>query len=198
MSLSLLSIILVLSLLGLFFWRLERRGLSSKEVTIVAVLSSFAVVGRLAFAAIPNVQFTTFIVIVSGYAFGARMGFAVGCIAAFVSNLFLGQGPWTPWQMMAWGLCGGTSGLAGRLSFKSPRLLLMALGFLWGYLFGWIMNIWMWFTFFYPLDLTTWLAVNASSLPFDTVHAVSNLIFAALFGGEFIKILTRFRKRLYA
>ena len=198
MNPGLLSIIFVLFILGLFFWYFERKALSSKELTVVAVLSSFAVVGRLAFVAVPNVQFATFVIIVSGYVFGCSAGFAVGCVAAFVSNLFLGHGPWTPWQMMAWGLCGGTAGLAARCYCESPRLVLMLLGFIWGYIFGWIMNVWMWLTFIQPLDLSTWLAVNASSFPFDTAHAVSNIIFAALLGGDFVRILLRFRNKLHA
>lgn len=184
--------------LGLFFCYLERKEISSKEVALIAVLSAFAVVGRIAFAAVPGVQFTTFVVIVSGYVFGCTAGFAVGCTAALVSNLFLGQGPWTPWQMTAWGLCGGSAGIAGRFSVKSDRVALILLGIVWGYLFGWIMNLWMWLTFFERHDLATWIAVNASSFPFDTAHAASNVVFAAIFGGDFIKVLGRFRKKLTA
>ena len=195
---GLLSFVLVLLGIGLFFGYLERKGLSSKEVVLIAVLSAFAVAGRIAFAAVPGVQFTTFVVIVSGYVFGCTTGIAVGCIAALVSNLFLGQGPWTPWQMAAWGLCGGSAGIAGRLSVKSDRASLIILGVVWGYLFGWIMNVWMWLTFFHRHDLSTWLAVNASSFPFDTAHAASNVLFAAIFGGDFIRVLERFKKKLRA
>jgi len=198
MNLGLVSILIVLLGLALFFWYFERKALSSKEVTVVAVLSSFAVVGRLAFAAVPSVQFTTFVVLISGYVFGSTSGFSVGCIAALVSNFFLGQGPWTPWQMLAWGLCGGTAGIAARCRCRSPRVVLVLLGLVWGYLFGWIMNVWMWLTFVHPLNLSTWLAVNAASFPHDTGHAVSNIIFAVLFGGDFARILTRFKKRFQA
>ena len=52
----------------------------------------------------PNVKPTTDIVLLAGYALGGAPGFAVGAVAALASNLFFGQGPWTPWQMAAWGL----------------------------------------------------------------------------------------------
>ena len=62
-----------------------------------------AALGRVAFAALPNVKPTTDIVLISGYVLGGAPGFMVGAIAALASNLFFGQGPWTPWQMVAWG-----------------------------------------------------------------------------------------------
>ena len=75
-------------------------------VALVAALAALAVAGRLAFAPIPNVVATTDIVLITGYAVGAAPGFAVGALAAVVSNLWLGQGPWTPWEMAGWGLVG--------------------------------------------------------------------------------------------
>ena len=62
---------------------------------------------------IPNVVATTDIVLITGFAVGAAPGFAVGALAAAVSNIWLGQGPWTPWEMAGWGLVGlGGAGLA--------------------------------------------------------------------------------------
>src|SRR5438876_71732 len=78
----------------------------ARMVALVAALAALAVAGRLAFAAIPNVVAATDIVLITGYAVGPAPGFAVGALAAVVSNLWLGQGPWTPWQMAGWGLVG--------------------------------------------------------------------------------------------
>src|SRR5437660_3276623 len=94
---------LVLLALATGFGWYERGRPSSKMVAMVAALAALAVAGRVLFAAIPNVQATTDVVLICGYALGAGPGFAVGAIAALVSNLFLGQGPWTPWQMAGWG-----------------------------------------------------------------------------------------------
>ena len=49
---------------------------------------------------------TTDIALFGGYALGAAPGFAVGAVAALVSNIFLSQGPWTVWQMAGWGMVG--------------------------------------------------------------------------------------------
>ena len=92
-------------LLGGFAWY-ERSRPPSQVVALVAALAALAIAGRIAFAAFPNVKPTTDIVVFAGYALGAAPGFAVGALAALVSNFWFGQGPWTPWQMAGWGLCG--------------------------------------------------------------------------------------------
>lgn len=92
-------------LLGGFAWY-ERSRPPSQVVALVAALAALAIAGRIAFAAFPNVKPTTDIVIFAGLALGAAPGFAVGALAALVSNFWFGQGPWTPWQMVGWGLCG--------------------------------------------------------------------------------------------
>src|SRR5204862_1155833 len=87
----------------------------ARVLALVATMAALAVVGRLAFAAIPNVKPTTDIVLFAGYALGPIPGFVVGAVAALVSNIFLSQGPWTPWQMAAWGAVGVGGALLARL-----------------------------------------------------------------------------------
>ena len=97
--------LLGLALAGGFAWY-ERSHPSSKVLALVAALAALAVAGRVAFAPLPNVKPTTDIVLLAGFALGGAPGFAVGAVTALASNLFFGQGPWTPWQMAAWGLVG--------------------------------------------------------------------------------------------
>ncbi|MGB2875812.1 MAG: ECF transporter S component, partial [Gaiellaceae bacterium] len=88
---------------------------SSKELVLIATLAAAAAAGRVLFAAIPNVQPVTTMVVVAGVALGPRAGASTGALAALVSNLYLGQGAYTPWQMLAWGGCGLLGGLAAPL-----------------------------------------------------------------------------------
>ncbi len=85
---------------------LETGSDASKEIVLVATLAAVAAAGRVLFAAVPGVQPVTVIAVAAGAALGARAGFATGALAALASNFFLGQGPWTPWQMLGWGACG--------------------------------------------------------------------------------------------
>src|SRR5436305_6548027 len=97
--------ILGIALLGGFAWY-ERARPDARVVALVATLAALAALGRIAFAALPNVKPTTDIVLISGYALGGGPGFVVGALTGLISNFFFGQGPWTPWQMAAWGLTG--------------------------------------------------------------------------------------------
>src|ERR1700755_3233407 len=104
--------ILALALAGGFAWY-ERARPDARVVALVGTLAAFAALGRIAFAAVPNVKPTSDIVLISGYALGGGPGFAIGAIGGLASNFFFGQGPWTPWQMAAWGVTGmGGAGLA--------------------------------------------------------------------------------------
>ena len=75
------------------FWWYERSRPSARLVALVAALAALAVAGRLVLAPIPNLVATTDIVLLTGYALGAGPGFAVGALAAPISNIWLGQGP---------------------------------------------------------------------------------------------------------
>jgi len=108
-------VLLALVLLGGFLWY-ERERPPARVLALVAALAALAVVGRLAFAAFPNVKPTTDIVLFSGYTLGAVPGFAVGAVTALVSNVFLSQGPWTVWQMAGWGGVGAGAALLARLA----------------------------------------------------------------------------------
>ncbi len=193
---GLYSALILAVALVLFYLRFEGSAVSSREISIVAVLAVVAAIARLVFAAIPNVQATTFVVIVSGFVFGPRAGFMVGSTAALISNFFLGQGPWTPCQMFAWGLVGVTSGWLAALkpNLRSPGMVLFS--FVWGYLFGWLMNLWFWAAFVRPLNWESFLVTYAASFPFDTFHALSNAGFYLMFGPRVVKILSRFQKKL--
>src|SRR3989338_8817030 len=160
----------LLFMAGYVLW-FERKPMSNKEIVLISVLAALASLGRVPFAVIPSTQPTTFFFIFSGYVFGSLTGFVVGIIAPLVSNIFLGQGPWTVVQMFAWGLCGLSAGVLGKIYPQAPRRVFLIFAFVWGYLFGWIMNLWYWLSFVYPLNATTWFYTNVSSFWFDTVHA---------------------------
>ncbi|MGF7031606.1 energy-coupling factor transport system substrate-specific component [Paenibacillus mucilaginosus] len=190
-----LALFLVCASIAPFFLRFERRSIQARELVLLAVLSALAAVGRVPFAALPSVQPTSFIIIVSALVFGSETGFMVGAVAALVSNMFLGQGPWTPWQMFSWGMIGWTAGTLYRWGWLKHRLLLLAFGFVWGILFGWIMNIWFLANMGQDLTWPSILAAYAASFYFDLAHALCNVLFLALLGPGWIKILERYKRK---
>src|SRR5918992_3656891 len=97
--------LLALVLVGGFAWY-ERSRPPARMIALVAALAALAIAGRLVLTPIPNVVASTDIALITGYALGAAPGFAVGALVAPVSNIWLGQGPWTAWEMAGWGLVG--------------------------------------------------------------------------------------------
>jgi len=188
-----IATILVILTTVAFFFEFEAAAVSSKEIALVAMLGTISAVLRVPFAAIPNVQPCTYLIICTGYVFGPVAGFTVGAITALVSNFFLGQGPWTLYQMIAWGLAGVSTGYLSRFSMN--KRLLVVFGILWGYLFGWITNIWFWTAFVYPLNLNTFILTQVNTIWFDTFHAIGNGIFLGILGMKTIAILQRFKRR---
>ena len=188
-------VVLSLALLGGFLWY-ERRRPPAKVIALVAAMAALAVVGRLAFAAIPNVKPTTDIVLFAGYALGGVPGFAVGALTALVSNVFLGQGPWTAWQMAAWGGVGIGGALLARLTGgrelgRVPLALACGVA---GLLFGAVLDVYQW-TLAAEQDPATYVAVSASSLPYNLAHAIGNVAFCLIIGPVFIRALRRYRRR---
>jgi energy-coupling factor transport system substrate-specific component len=178
--------------------RFEKRKIEARELVLLAVLAAIAAVGRIPFASIPSVQPTTFVIIMAGFVFGAESGFMIGVIAALASNMILGQGPWTPWQMVAWGLVGLTAGLLNQSKMMSNLTGKIIFGIVWGFLFGWIMNLWSLLAFTQSgesMNVKSIYAYLAGSVLFDFFHSISNVIFLVLFSGSWIKILTRFKRK---
>lgn len=195
MNWGLTATVLVVLAIVAFFFEFEARAAGSKEIALIAMLGTLSAVLRVPFAVIPGVQPSTYLIICTGYIFGPVAGFMVGAITALVSNFFLGQGPWTPYQMFAWGLAGISAAYLRR--FHLNRWWLILLGIIWGYLYGWLVNLWYWVAFIYPLNLRTFLVYQLNSVWFDTLHAVGNAVFLGIFGVKTIAILERFRKRFH-
>ena len=222
---SISSLVVVMTLLAAAYYIYERRGVSTREAALIASLAALAGLSRVPFGGFPGIQPTTFMVIISGAVFGPGAGFMVGSLSAVVSNMILGQGPWTPWQMLAWGLAGLFGGLLRRFTVanieseediagedyeegepkrrdlfqfsKTGKAVFIVSAFFWGFIFGWFMNTWHWLTFVYPHTWQTFFLTHLSSAWFDVLHAVSNAVFMAVAGGEMIKILNRFQRRLH-
>ena len=195
MSWQLMSfVILAVVLLGGFAWY-ERSRPPSQVVALVAALAALAIAGRIAFAAFPNVKPTTDIVVFAGYALGPAPGFAVGAISGLVSNFWFGQGPWTPWQMAGWGLC-GLMGAGLALGVRNAgRLSLAAVCGLAGFAYGVLLNFSLMATYGGDLSLERFLTLEARAIPFDVAHVVGNIAFALLAGPAMVRMLTRFRQR---
>jgi energy-coupling factor transport system substrate-specific component len=188
--------LLALVLAAGFAWY-ERTHPSSKVLAMVATLAALAALGRIAFAPLPNVKPTTDIVFLTGFVLGGAPGFAVGALAALSSNLVFGQGPWTPWQMVAWGLVGIIGAAWALLTRRRlPRIPTAALLVLCALFYGALTNLSTLTAAGGTPTLAQWGVVEAAGLPFDIAHAVGNVAFFLAFGPAFVRVLQRYRARL--
>lgn len=192
-----LGILLMLAatLLGGLAWY-ERSRPPSQVVALVAALAALAVAGRVAFSPIPNVVPTTDIVLLAGYALGGAPGFAVGALSGLVSNFWLGQGPWTPWQMAGWGMTGILgAGLAVATGRRVGRIGLAVVCAAAGFGFGALMDLSLMVTYGGEQSLDRFLAISARSLPFNIAHAAGNAALALVAGPAMVRMLLRYRRR---
>jgi len=187
--------VLAVALAGGFGWY-ERTRPDARIVALVGTLAAFAALGRIAFAAFPNVKPTTDIVLVSGYALGGGPGFAVGALAGLASNFFFGQGPWTPWQMAGWGAIGvigaGLARVSGRRIGRWPLALICAVI---GFAYTVLQDVGDWVTYS-DHSLTSLGVYVGKGLGFDAIHAGGCLLFALALGPALIRSLSRFALRL--
>jgi energy-coupling factor transport system substrate-specific component len=165
---------------------------SAKDIALVATVAGVAAAGRVLFVGIPGVQPVTVIVVVAGASLGARRGFAVGAIAALASNFFLGQGVWTPWQMLAWGGCGVAGAALAPLLRR--RLALALATFVLGLAFSAFLDVWEWYAFF-PHTREALALHMSRGFPFQLAHAIGNVVLSLAIGTELRRVLERYERR---
>ncbi|HZA58475.1 MAG TPA: hypothetical protein VE523_04740, partial [Solirubrobacterales bacterium] len=188
-------VMLALGLLGGAWWY-ERSRPPAQVVALVAALAALAAAGRVALSPVPNVVPTTDIALLSGYALGGPPGFAVGSLAALASNFWLGQGPWTPWQMAGWGLVGVVgAALAVATGRHLGRVGLAIACGVSGFAFGALMDLSLMVTYGGEQSLDRFLAISARSLPFNFAHSAGNVAFALVAGPALARMLLRYRSR---
>ena len=180
----------VLSVL-LFLSGFEKKETGTRRMVIVAVMIAMCVAGRF----IPFFKPVTAITVITAIYLGGESGFLVGSLSALLSNFYFGQGPWTAFQMLAWGLIGLVAGFLSNPLRKS-RAALLTYGVLSGVVFSLIMDIWTVLWYNDNFDLTLYLAALATALPHTALYSVSNFIFlwfmAKPFGDKMNRIKNKY------
>lgn len=173
----------------LFEWRKPK----ARELIVISVMCAIAVAGRSAFFMIPQFKPVIALVIIAGVCFGGETGFLVGCVTAFVSNFFFGQGPWTPWQMFALGVIGFLAGIIFKKGIVSGnRLSLCIFGFFSTVvIYGGIMNPASVIMAQSKINMQMIVSALAVGLPFDLVHATGTAFFLWCISGAMIEKFER-------
>jgi energy-coupling factor transport system ATP-binding protein len=190
-----ISLLIVLQTMLPFALVFESRKPQARELVIIAVLCAIAVAGRMAFFMLPQFKPAVAIIIIAGIAFGAESGFLVGALTAFVSNMFFGHGPWTPWQMFAFGIIGFLAGILFQKGLLSRKTISLAIfgGLATFFIYGGILN---------PASvliaqpnptLEMFVAYYIQAIPFDLTHAAATVLFLAIIAKPMLEKLERIK-----
>ena len=200
-----LSALLVIAMtMAVFFLSFERRKPQARELALLAVMCALAVAARV-IVPFPSFKPTMAVILLAGMAFGAERGFLCGAVTALVSNLFFSQGPWTPWQMMGYGMGGLLAGLACQVGIlrRRPRTVGQLATLV---VFGFVVIV----VVVGPiLDTSTFLTVSMKSsgataagpiyltglLTANLPHAAATAVTLALFGRGLLDMLDRIQTK---
>lgn len=177
-----------------FLLSFEKSKTTTREIVLIAVMVALTVVSRLIFAPIPSFKPVTAMVIITGIAFGAKAGYMTGAMSALLSDIFFGQGPWTPFQMLVWGIIGFFAGIL----FCNKKLhiwLVVIYSTICGVIFSLVMDIWTVFAIDGNFSFLRYSEVLLASLPIMAVYAVSNFVFTLVLTKPFLKKMLRIKDK---
>lgn len=196
------SFCLILVAIGLFIAIYEKGKPKTREIVILAVMISLAALGRTVFFMTPQFKPMGAVIIITAVAMGKEAGFMCGALSLFVSNMFFGQGPWTPWQMLAFGIMGFMAGVIfhKKLGYKNPEKKDITYLCIYGaissiLIYGLIMDV---ATVLMYTDRPTMAAIVSSCVAgfvFNVIHGASIVIFLLILAGPMLKKLNRIKKK---
>lgn len=166
----------------------ERRRTGSRRMVLTAVMTALCIAGRF----IPFFKPITALTVLTAMYLGPESGFLTGAMAALASNFWFGQGPWTPFQMLAWGLIGLFAGYLHK-PLKSSRQLLLAYGALSGAAYSLVMDVWTVLWYEGSLNPGLYSASVLAALPHTALYIFSNLVFLYLLARPIGEKLERVR-----
>lgn len=166
------SIFIAILTIILFVIGFEKKEIGTRRTVIVSIMTALSVAGRF----IPFFKPVTALTVITAIYLGGEAGFAVGAFSALISNFYFGQGPWTPFQMLAWGLIGLAAGALAK-PLKKSKLFLLIFGVLSGIAFSLIMDVWTVLWYNDGFDTALYLSAIITALPHTALYTVSNFLF---------------------
>ena len=194
-----ISIVIIILAILYFLWSFEKRKPRTREIVTLAVLTAMAIVGRMIFFMTPQFKPCVAIIIITAIMLGKQSGFLCGCLTAFISDFFFGQGPWTPWQMLAFGLIGVISAIifgGKEKKLIENKYIISTYGFvITFFLYGGIMDSATVIMYTDEPHMSTFLASYASGFVFNLIHGLSTFVFLFIISGEMFKKINRIKNK---
>lgn len=179
---------------GVFFLSFEKRQGELLRLLLVAVMVALCIGGRILCSALPTFKPVAVLSILTGLYFGAEAGFLTGSLSAVLSNFYFGQGPWTPFQMFAWGIVGFGAGLLAKLLQKS-RIMLLLYGAFGGVAYSFVMDVYTVLWQDNAFHVARYIAAVVAALPHTISYIVSNVVFLFLLAVPVGRTLQRVKSK---
>ena len=197
----------------------QGQAVNAKFVALLGILVSINSALRFMEVAVPGpggISPIFFLIALTGYVYGGRLGFLMGALTLLVSALITGTiGPWLPYQMFTAGWMGMSAPFCRslvRLLHGEGRWIELAVlavfGALWGLVYGAIMNVWFWPFAVGPSEqywepgtglvetLRRYAAFYmTTSFIWDAMRAAGNVLLTLAFGSATLHTLRRFQRR---
>lgn len=190
-----IGLLIILEIMLPFALIFEERKPQARELVVIAVLCAIGVAGRSIFFMLPQFKPVVALVILAGVAFGGETGFLVGAMTAFASNMFFGQGPWTPWQMFAFGIIGFLAGALFRKGWLSRNSVSLAIfgGIATFVVYGGIIDVGSYFMYQSVWNPEVFFATLLMGIPFNILHAISTVFFLGILSKPMLEKLERIK-----
>ena len=192
----LIAFFIIMAAILWFVFSFERRKPKEREVVVLAVMTAMAVIGRLIFFMTPQIKPCAAIIIITAVMLGKQAGFLCGALTAFISDFMFGQGPWTPWQMIAFGLVGLGAAVIFEKSALKNKMLLCIYGFVaTALVYGLIMDT---STVLMTTDRPTmnaFVAVYISGIIFNVIHGLSTVVILWFLADPMFRKLDRIKQK---
>ena len=184
--------------------------MDAKAVALLGVLAAVGAALRPLSGGATGAELIFFLLILGGRVLGPAFGFVLGATTLFASALLTaGVGPWLPFQMLGAAWVGMFAGLLPPARGRAELLLLAAYGMVSGLAYGVLLNMsfWPFATYlgsslsYVPGDsladnLGRFLAFDlATSLGWDLVRGVANVLLVLLLGRPVLLALRRAARR---
>lgn len=174
-----LSIGIIAAICIPFYISFEKKSTNAKSLVLLSVLTALSILSRLVFFFVPHFKPVSAICALTGIFLGPQYGFLCGAMTALISNFYFGQGLFTPFQMIAWGLVGLLGGLLSK-PLKSNYILSILYSVFSGLMFSLIMDIWTAIGTENGFSYARYIAAITTSLPITAIYMISNAIFTSL------------------
>ena len=187
-----LAAILIIAIsIFLFMWSFEKRKPKTREVVVLAVMTSIATLGRVMFFMLPQFKPCVAIIIITGIMLGKQSGFLCGALTAFVSDFFFGQGPWTPWQMFAFGIIGFISAIVfQKRKYLAYNKVVLIMTFV---VYGLILDTATVFMYTDRPKISSFMSTYAMGIPFNIVHGIATVVFLLFLAKPLFNKLSRMK-----